>query len=627
MEQTKFRGRVTDERQNPIQNAEIEFLCSDGKRAGQPACSNSDGEFDLMADEREGQLRCHAFGKPLTAPLDDPNFSFNLGFSMVYSGISKVLQNTPVVLTGNTLVVSVDSTEYSRDRFEVAWQPPADTTFVEHDDCIDIVFRRGAPGRIVRGIIRSKDPSPGGHYASFILSEKFNVQPADLQPVSGEVGLQGDLKVRLQRAAIHPTSDQALWAAIQSRTDAISFNCFKAFMDRILYGQGQSSDTSRPPQLDIPRGVEAYRALKYLTEAFLLSQSGVFIAGGHYDGGHGEAWQNRMQNELKKYLGEPPRLPYLKTVIDDAFPWLEHNEHADPVLLERIDRPPLIELIHEYWLEEGMLMQTINAVAQRFQNVRWMGNHDPLANLELDPLRRINNWMWGFIQDEVNRLTVKRRAFEYLHQYGLPLYGKAVPALHAAESRSKFLEAFHNLLHESCIFFKQDDQTTIIADAYPLLNSLQEVHLILAQGAHNQFGDLPWTARVETLLVQYILSQPAMRDFLQSRAMVPYQEAWMPQVDAMKFLQGWSDVPVQNFRNLAVYGEQIVLSIRYGNWIHVHNSDHAGHWAREHRPAIQNYVSSYRGVTGVDLTTSERVDATPPAMHLQKRLAVQHKAR
>ena len=66
---------------------------------------------------------------------------------------------------------------------------------------------------------------------------------------------------------------------------------------------------------------------------------------------------------------------------------------------------------------------------------------------------------------------------------------------------------------------------------------------------------------------QWMLARPEIREFLQSRAMVPYTEAWMPQVDTMKTLQGWTDVTVTHFRDLGVFGEQILLSIRYGDWI------------------------------------------------------------
>ena len=99
----------------------------------------------------------------------------------------------------------------------------------------------------------------------------------------------------------------------------------------------------------------------------------------------------------------------------------------------------------------------------------------------------------------------------------------------------------------------------MIADGFALLNALKEVHLLLAEGAHNQFGDLPWTARGEMLIQQWLLSRPEMRDFLQGRRMVPYKEPWMAQVDTMKSLQGWTDVTVTHFRDLGVYGEQILL--------------------------------------------------------------------
>ena len=159
-----------------------------------------------------------------------------------------------------------------------------------------------------------------------------------------------------------------------------------------------------------------------------------------------------------------------------------------------------------------------------------------------------------------------------------------MPPLRPADSRSKFLEAFHHLLHRCSAFYKEDNDTTVIADGFALLNALKEVHLLLAEGASNQFGDLPWTARAEMLIQQWLLSRPEMRDFLQGRRMVPYKEPWMAQVDTMKSLQGWTDIPVTHFRDLGVYGEQILLTIRYGDWIDINNEDAAKNWARSWRP-------------------------------------------
>jgi hypothetical protein len=375
--------------------------------------------------------------------------------------------------------------------------------------------------------------------------------------------------------------------------------------------------------------------LKTATEVYLLIECGVALdksfdgPGFDPDSETNRIGEHLTVAELKNRLNHyfvSGRLPYLDRVVNAVFPDGSSNVKSifcPGALSSRVSSPCLLELIWSYWHEEGMLVQSMNAISRRFQNVRGPGDRDPLAHLEIDPLRPLNNLLWGYIQDEQNLLTVKRRAYEYDHQYGLRLHGKAVPPLRSADSRSKFLEGFHNLLHAASVFYKEDNDTTVIADGFPLLNALREVHLVLAQGAHNQFGDLPWTARAEMLIQQWLLSQPQMREFLQSRPMVPYKEPWMAQVDTMKTLQGWSDVTVTHFRDLGTYGEQILLTVRYGDWIDVNDEDSAKNWARYWRPEIQSYIHAYRIVTGVDLTNPDTVDYTMPTVLLQKRMALQ----
>jgi hypothetical protein len=298
------------------------------------------------------------------------------------------------------------------------------------------------------------------------------------------------------------------------------------------------------------------------------------------------------------------------------------------ILQSRLSYPFLLELIWSYWHEEGMLVQTMRKLTDRFQNRRVTQGRDPLANLEIDPLRPLNNLLWGYIQDEQHRLSVVRRAHEYDHHYGITLQGKAVTGLQTADRRSKFLESFHNLLYQCIQFYRQEDDTTVIADGFPVLNSVKETHYLLAQGAHNQFGDMPTTARQEMLMEQYLLARPEMREFLGGRIMVPYPEVWMDRVDAMKTLQGWTDTSVVHFRDLGVYGEQILLSIRYGAWSTVNDHDQAALWARYWRPEIQGYVHAYRAVTGIDLTadiTDEQQAVAryaAPSVHLRNRLAM-----
>ena len=251
--------------------------------------------------------------------------------------------------------------------------------------------------------------------------------------------------------------------------------------------------------------------------------------------------EDLVRKKLREYLGPLPQLEHVAQVIREDLPDPNEDPHAfDRILMSSVNEPCLIDLIWSYWLEQGMLVQTMNEVTRRFQNIRGPADRDPLFHLNTDPLRPLDNILWAFIQDEPHCLSVKRRAHEYTHQYGLSLSGQAISHEGQIDGHSDFIAAFHNLLRLAMTFFKEDDNTTVINDEYPLLKTIREVHLMLAPGAHNQFGDLPWTARAEMLQQQWILARPEVRGFLNSRETVSYEEAWMPQVDIMKTLQGWS---------------------------------------------------------------------------------------
>lgn len=475
------------------------------------------------------------------------------------------------------------------------------------------------------------------------------------------------LPVILRRTEADPTEDQPLWVAIRNRAEATSFNSYQAFIERLFsndtataqgeldergkletrlpgYFQRDAGDSRYPAYL---YGVDAFELLRDATKVFLVLENGLSIHApkltttGQYDttGGSLDDETTRlgrstslseMQNMLSSYLGSNKLTPYIDRILDrlDA-----DIVSGDAPALPRIfnpsnaDIPYLLELIWNYWHEEGMLVQTMNAISLRFQNRRsGPAGRDPLAHLAVDPLRPLNNLIWGYVQNENQRLTVTRRAYEYDHQYGFTLWGKAVPPLHSADSRSKFLEAFHDLLLRCAIFYQEDSDTTVVSDGFPLLNALKELHMVLAQGAHNQFGDLTWTARVEFLIMQWILARPEMREFLGGRAMVPYAEGWMDRVDTMKKVQGWTDTPITTFRDLGVYGEQILLSVRYGDWSTVNDQAQAKNWARYWRPEVQSYIHAYRVATGVDLTNADSPDATMPSVHLRQRLSMRTSA-
>lgn len=455
--------------------------------------------------------------------------------------------------------------------------------------------------------------------------------------------------VELTRARVAPTDDQSLWSAIRVSTQALSFESYTQFIDDVFCPPGAPvspreavNKLAHGRSLPFP-DVDPYRLLKVATEVFMRLNCGVFFQDEKFraellelDPALGEEalrmGRSLASGEISAAFARYAKrgvLPYLALVKQNLSDWrvTPRPSSDDPDLLrvcnvilrEKLTNPCMIELIWSYWHEEGMLVQTMKAITMRFQN-RQAGNgvSDPLALIEIDPLRPLNNFLWGYVQDEDHRLTVARRAYEYDHHYGLTLLGKAVPRVRGADSRSRFIEAYHNLLHLCAIFFKEDDDTTVVADGFPILNALREVHLLLTQGAHNQYLDLPWTARQEMLMEEWLLGRPEFREFLPRRIMVDYPEQWMHSVEAMKGLQGWNNSDVLHFRDLGITGERLLLSIRFGAWTTAQFAESAANWARYFRSEIQRYTHAYRAVTGIDLT--EHPDSTMPALLLRQRL-------
>jgi hypothetical protein len=272
----------------------------------------------------------------------------------------------------------------------------------------------------------------------------------------------------------------------------------------------------------------------------------------------------------------------------------------DGFMQSKLDLPPMMELLWNYWQEEGGLVQGINAITLRFQNRLYPGG-DPLTRCNISYLRPLTNIIWHHVQHEPERLSLARRAYEYDHQYGLRLRGNAVPNMMPADSRTPFIEAFHRVLQEACRYYQTSMNTTMHADAFPMLNCLRELHLVLAEGSDNQYGDLPATARSEMIVQQWMLSRPEISTFLGGRPGVPYPEAWMPHMETLRQMMGWNDASIRHYHTLATCGEMLLLSIRNLNWSEVKDSTRAVNWLVGWRPEVQSYVHSYRSVTGVDL--------------------------
>jgi hypothetical protein len=465
--------------------------------------------------------------------------------------------------------------------------------------------------------------------------------------------LQGPtIPVSFSRASSQRTTDEVFWKIIRDRTDAVSFPRYKRFIDNVMCTGNLPPTGDAEIQTNYERrfesrmpfpGVASYNLLKVATEYFLMQECGLIRENpieldddqlGRF--ATREDLLDYRTNYLKQLSNETQSvIPYFEVIRErlselDLKPATAMGPDCYGILRSTISGPCMIELIWSYWHEEGMQVQAMNAISYRFQNKRVVsGGRDPLAHLDLDPLRGASNFLWGHVQDEQHRLSVVRRAYEYDHEYGLRLYGKAVQNFESVDSRSKFLEAFHYLLYRTALFYKEDDDTTIIADGFDVLNALREVHLLLAHGAHNQFGDLPSTARQEMLIEQWLLARPELREFLGGKIMVPYDEPWMDRVDTIKSLFNWTDTSITFFHDLAEFGEQLLLSIRYGNWSQVDEVDSAINWARFWRTQIRRYIHAYRAVTGVDLSLDpvEARDADEkylqPSALLRNRLAQQ----
>jgi len=384
---------------------------------------------------------------------------------------------------------------------------------------------------------------------------------------------------------------KTIWKALsESRNGIIIFSEYKKFIDKLLSRSGnfdKAKGKHKHDEMDdfltkvdsgdsfnhsLLTSSYAYQILKVGTEMFVRRATGI---------------------ARPPFTGLPSPL--------EAFILQEVEEFSDASQQGETRILPKLELIWSYWHDEGLLTSTMNAISRRFQNIR-NGQRDPLANLTIDPLRPLSQILWGYVQDTQHRLTIRRRYAEYIHQYGLKLFGRDSADFIPADDRANFIGAFHDLLYKCTDYYNDANDLTRIPDGSKVLNSLREVHRALTEGMHNQYGDLPFTSRVEMLMEQYILSRREIREFLRGRLMVAYAEPWMSAVDHMKTLQGWPGTSVNYHRELAIFAEQLLISVRFIPWTQIAASPVAGAWALSFRDIIQRYIQSYQAVTSVDVS-------------------------
>ncbi len=470
----------------------------------------------------------------------------------------------------------------------------------------------------IRGALKQKDKiyefEEGNREKLTSKENSFTLQTNSSSPPASETSNTLEVKLIGSKPAL--SEDMVLWGLIKSINNQFSFDAFvnevkkankriNSFKDLLqisedflrnnvisLATDDQIGPGSRMPEESVLRSYELTKLAQQLSRKL--------------DSKNLQASKDLITEYASSLVNTGNTMPFIYALNKGEFKPYELNKMGQIIEDGRGDKlafPLFIELIWSYWHEESMLLQTIKVISLRFQNAYSPTTKNQLVNFTTDPLKSLSNILWDYVKYEDDLLSVRRRAFEYDQHYGLKLYGKATENLRSVDSRSKFLEAFHSLLHICCGYFKEVDDTTVVADPFPVKNALRELHLVLSEGGTNQYGDLPWTSRVEMYTIKWILGQPEMKDFLRGRPMVRYQESWMEVVDTMKKLQGWNDTSVSHFFELATMGEQILLSVRFGDWNSTSTSrQEAENWVLFWRDEIQSYIHAYRIVTGIDLT-------------------------
>lgn len=306
----------------------------------------------------------------------------------------------------------------------------------------------------------------------------------------------------------------------------------------------------------------AYHILKYATEYYLLRTAGT------------------TRINMKDTTAG-------KTSYVKAFSAAYDKLNSNPVeLTGRNTKSPrdslfFIDLIWSYWMEEAMLMHAAYDLVSRFKNID-KNSADQRQRMGADPLRPLSYIIWGYIQDEPHRLTVRRRAGEYAHEYGLGLRGKA-RATRGSGNSSPIFDVLNDLLTTAQNFMNPGKSST---DASPVLQKLRRLYQSLENTYVCTYESPAWIIRQEMLMAQYILSHPGTTRFLPQAA----------KTDKMNTI---------TYHDLAVHGERIMLSVKYRNWMDVKlTSADAAEWANDLADSISLYLKSYHEVSKTVMAAS-----------------------
>lgn len=475
--------------------------------------------------------------------------------------------------------------------------------------------------------------------------------------------------VSLKSEATPYTKDQIVWMAIRGGAKSASYSGFNTFVENLFsdtytafgnkaiensfkYSHIQPSDYGWQNTYPFIKAA----ATLYMERAKIKDAITTELVGDEKrrigDGGINES---QLKNDLVDYLGstvptELSSLPYLQRVIQRVSSELlkSINESTGvgnsritgdftcEYLRQRLQRPPMYDLIWSYWMSLAGLTETMNAVVDCY---RRKSNERTalLSDVRFDLLRPIGNLLSGYARDTEIPITHEEYLVELQAQYGLMLPEHAELDIQGMQSDTSFLGALHNVIGGSGKLLRDRLNKTLDVDTHSLGRILGNMNVRLAMGAHNQLWEVTRRIRRDMLVQQWILSRPEVTEFLRVPAMVDMREGWMSALAAYRDRKNQqsrsasrsgnygsvsgnssqSALVVQQFHRLACKSEIMVLGARWGGWS---NEDMVGKsaegWLNEVQHDIKDYISDYREVTRLVNLDVETAD--PQALALRE---------
>lgn len=264
---------------------------------------------------------------------------------------------------------------------------------------------------------------------------------------------------------------------------------------------------------------------------------------------------------------------------------------------------PLIEPIWSFWLDVAGLtdMTTTLATRQIKLNARGALRSIPKLNLSPELIAALTAWF----NDHHDGARESARAANYVAHYGLKL-----PSGKSSVKPSRFLDAFHAVLVDAVQY--KGGAVREARDATVLLHELRRLHIALSRSASLIVDDLPTNevfprlgerlrlGRADLLIAQSLLASPEIATALRSHILVVYPEPWMSPLDRLRQLTRTIDSLSLFYFELASTAETLLLTIRFGDWMHA-MTDAAINWATFWHDEIARYLVAYEEVMNVDL--------------------------